>query len=226
MMSALVLAAGAGTRLGQPKARLLIHGVPLALLHVRRAREAGCDRIVVVTRRADREWVGREAEVAVSEEPEQAGSLRVGVAAMFGGGGGDGDGDGDGGGDGGGDGDGVGDGGGDGDGDGGGDWVLVTPVDALPARTDTISLLFAALGDAVDAVTPVANGKGGHPVILRATVLRRAYAAGAPPLRDVLQGLGARRLRVEVDDPNVVTNLDTPADVRAATGADPVFLPL
>ncbi|HSQ63279.1 MAG TPA: NTP transferase domain-containing protein [Polyangiaceae bacterium] len=200
MINAIIVAAGAGTRLGQPKARLLIHGVPLALLHVRRAREAGCGRIVVVTRRADREWVGREAEVAVSEEPEQAGSLGVGVAGMFGGGGGD--------------------------GDGGGDWVLVTPVDALPARSETIARLFAAIGEGVDAVTPVVGGKGGHPVLLRASVLRRAYAGAAPPLRDVLHGLGARRLRVEVDDPDVVTNLDTPADVLAATGAEPVFLPL
>jgi len=200
MINAIIVAAGAGTRLGQPKARLLIHGVPLALLHVRRAREAGCGRIVVVTRRADREWVGREAEVAVSEEAEQAGSLRVGVEGMFGGGGGDGDGD--------------------------GDWVLVTPVDALPARCETIARLFAATGDGVDAVTPVVGGTGGHPVLLRASVLRRAYAGAAPPLRDVLHGLGARRLRVEVGDPNVVTNLDTPADVLAATGAEPVFLPL
>ena len=198
MINAIIVAAGAGTRLGQPKARLLIHGVPLALLHVRRAREAGCDGIVVVTRRADQEWVGREAEVAVSVEPEQAGSLRAGVAALFGDGGGGGD----------------------------GDWVLVTPVDALPARLETISRLFAALGEGADAVSPVVSGKGGHPVVLRASVLRRAYDGAAPPLRDVLQGLGARRLRVEVDDPNVVTNLDTPADVLAATGAEPVFLPL
>jgi CTP:molybdopterin cytidylyltransferase MocA len=200
MINAIIVAAGAGTRLGQPKARLLIHGVPLALLHVRRAREAGCGRIVVVTRRADREWVGREAQVAVSEEAEQAGSLGVGVSALFG--------------------DGVGVGVGDGDG------VLVTPVDALPARVETISRLVGALGSGVDAVSPVMGARGGHPVIVRASVLRRAYAGAAPPLRDVLSGLGARRQRLEVDDPNVVTNLDTPADVQAATGAGPTFLAL
>ena len=190
-LTALILAAGAGTRLGQPKAGLLIGGVPLALLHVRRACEAGCDRVVVVTRRADREWVGLEADTVVSEEPDQAGSLKIGVGLRL----------------------------------RLRDGVLVTPVDALPASVATIRRLAQALGPGIDAVSPVMNGVGGHPVIVRARVLREAYTDRAPPLRDVLHALGDRRLRIEVDDPNVITNLDTSADVLAATGAPPAFRP-
>lgn len=207
-MKAIILAAGAGARMGQPKARLLIQGVPLALRHARRALEAGCEAVVVVTRRADVGWVEHDVRVraAASDAPDQAGSLSIGVQALR-----KNVGDKD-----------VGD----------GDLVLVTPVDALPARAETIALLAAALagpaGLAGLAASPTFGGVGGHPVLVRWQVLTDAYLPGrtCPSLRDVLHGLGARRVRLEVADDAVTTNLDTPADVRALTGADPVFLPV
>jgi CTP:molybdopterin cytidylyltransferase MocA len=203
-MKAIILAAGAGTRMGQPKARLLIQGVPLALAHARRVREAGCARVVVVTRRADRAWLASEQlpwlETAISEAPDQGGSLRVGVSALEGAGAAE-------------------------------ELVLVTPVDALPARLETLARLVAALDAdaALVAASPTWRGTGGHPVAIRQRALVEAYGEGdgsapPPPLRDVLRGLGPHRARIEVEDDAVVTNLDTPADVRALTGADPVFL--
>lgn len=46
--AAVVLAAGASTRLGEPKQLVVVDGEPLLLRTVRVAREAGCDPVVVV----------------------------------------------------------------------------------------------------------------------------------------------------------------------------------
>jgi CTP:molybdopterin cytidylyltransferase MocA len=188
---AIILAAGHGGRMGGPKARLLIDGVPLVLQHAARAREAGCTQVLVVARPDDVVWLTAEGIDAVpSRAPDQAGSLTVGLTARP-------------------------------------DLpalLLITPVDSLPARADTIAHLFEALTDDVDAVSPVWQGHGGHPLIVRASVLA-PFRAGTPlTLRDILAGLGARRLRVEVADPAVALDLDRPEDVLRLTGEPPAFL--
>ena len=98
------------------------------------------------------------------------------------------------------------------------DVVLVTPVDVLPARVETFAALLGAIEAGAPAAVPVHEGRGGHPVALG----RRALAiGGASTLREVLARAGATR--VAVDDPRVVTDLDTPDDVVALTGAPPAF---
>lgn len=101
--------------------------------------------------------------------------------------------------------------------------VLVTPVDVIPALPSTIRALRDALRPGLDAVTPTCGGSGGHPVILRARALAPYLDGAAPPLRDVLAALGARRLRLAVDDPAVTTDLDTVEDVARVTGGPPRF---
>lgn len=98
--------------------------------------------------------------------------------------------------------------------------VMVTPVDVLPAKVETIRALARAVSDGIDAATPVHDGRGGHPIVARRAVLE---AAAGRPLRDVLAALGVRRARVDVDDSAVAIDLDTPADVIAVTGAPPRF---
>ncbi len=44
----IVLAAGASTRMGQPKALLRLHGVPLALFQTALLKDAGCREVVIV----------------------------------------------------------------------------------------------------------------------------------------------------------------------------------
>ncbi len=102
---------------------------------------------------------------------------------------------------------------------------LITPVDCVPASSQTLARLLDLLahGESL-AVTPRFQGKGGHPVACRSEVLS-PYRVGPrpPPLRDVLAGLGARRDWVDVDDPAIGTDLDAPADVLRATGENPRF---
>ena len=95
---------------------------------------------------------------------------------------------------------------------------LITPVDTLPCSESTHRALRRALADHVLASTPRFSGRGGHPVLLRAGLLE-PYLEGpleaCRPLREVLAGTGAQRTCVDVADPGVVSDVDTPADACA-----------
>jgi CTP:molybdopterin cytidylyltransferase MocA len=189
---AIILAAGAGARMGGAKATLVVEGEPLARRHARRMREAGCEDVVLVTRAELALRFAADAAVVVSAAPDPAGSLALGLRALA---------------------------------PAPGDLVVVTPVDAWPARPETIAALIAAVRGGALAATPSHGGRGGHPVVARGAVL--APLAEAPrPLRGALAALGSARVRIDVDDASVTRDLDTPADVLEATGRPPHFEPL
>ena len=87
MIAAVVLAAGASTRLGEPKQLIAIGGETLLERAVRTAREAGCAPVVVVLG-ADAERIRERCDLGdalavVNEEWQEgmASSIRIGVAA-------------------------------------------------------------------------------------------------------------------------------------------------
>lgn len=193
---AIILAAGTGERMGGSKALLQIEGRALALLHVARALEAGCDRVVVVTRPDAAAHLGEipRATILSAETAGQAESLQVAARKV---------------------------------GMRGDVRVLVTPVDCPPASVATIHALFAAVDAGAQVATPHRAGKGGHPVACTSAVLAPYSSkdpAPPPPLRDVLAKHEASRTRIEVDDPRVGLDLDTPDDVLAFTGKAPIFV--
>ena len=90
MIAAIVLAAGASTRLGEPKQLIAIGGETLLERAVRTAREAGCAPVVVVLG-ADAEWIRERCDlgdglviVNLDWEEGMASSIRIGVAAVHG----------------------------------------------------------------------------------------------------------------------------------------------
>lgn len=80
-VAGLVLAAGAGRRMGTPKAALLVEGVPLLDRAVAVLRGAGCDPVVAVVR-AD--TAPSDARMVVNPAPERGlrSSLRLGIDAV------------------------------------------------------------------------------------------------------------------------------------------------
>jgi CTP:molybdopterin cytidylyltransferase MocA len=106
--------------------------------------------------------------------------------------------------------------------------VLITPVDTPPARPETTARLLARMdeADAPLAVRPRAGGRAGHPVLLRPEALDAYRSASPPVLRDHLRALGPRCVEVDVDDPAVRIDLNTPADVMGLLGAPPRFAPV
>jgi len=82
-VSGLVLAAGAGRRMGQPKAELIVDGERLVDRAVRVLRAGGCDEVVTVVRDG---LLSPDAQVVVNPEPERGmgSSLRLALSAATG----------------------------------------------------------------------------------------------------------------------------------------------
>ena len=97
--------------------------------------------------------------------------------------------------------------------DTGWDRVVVLPVDHPLVRPTTVGTLAAA---AADAAIPVYRGKRGHPVMLRRTVAERLVRGvlPGPTLREVLHAVATAD--VDVDDPGVIANCNTPETLAAA----------
>jgi len=201
----IVLAAGRGTRMGGPKATLLVGGRPLVVQHVEQLLDVGCDAVVVVVptaaRRAVEIAIGSHARarVVAADTESAAATLAEGlrhlrervprdsqglrhVSVSF-------------------------------DAAPRSDAFVIAPVDMRPARAATFDALARTLAaeEDIGAATPTRAGRGGHPVLVRERFLR-AFD-GTRTLRDVVRDPLTQRVRVEVADPHVVDDLDTPAHV-------------
>ena len=98
--------------------------------------------------------------------------------------------------------------------------LLVTPVDAPLITAGTVAALLGVFGSTgAPIVRAVYRGKHGHPVVFSRAVfddLRRADPeAGA---KAVLRAHERAIVNVEVDDPGVVSDVDTREDYRALFG--------
>jgi molybdenum cofactor cytidylyltransferase len=91
--------------------------------------------------------------------------------------------------------------------------ALLWPVDHARVAGASVRAVLAAVPDG-GAAAPVYRDRGGHPVaVARALWPALAGAAALPEgARSVLRG---RTLRIPVDDPGVVADVDTPADLEA-----------
>jgi CTP:molybdopterin cytidylyltransferase MocA len=189
---AMVLAAGAGTRMGTPKTRLMLDDRSLLAHHAERLREVGCTSVTLVVRPEEVRRAPRHALVVSVQTRDQAESFTRGLSALAG----------------------V---RGDLTMD---DIILITPVDVLPPRLSTLEELIATARSArdIDAVTPRHRGWSGQPVLVRFGIVAQYLdsRAAPQPLRDVVRR--SRRLRVDVDDEAVLSDLDTPDDVELASG--------
>ena len=94
--------------------------------------------------------------------------------------------------------------------------VFILPVDMPLVRPLTIMALAAALQPETPAVVPVHAGQRGHPPLLSARAVGQVLAwEGGGGLRAALSGLPGLAT-LEVDDPGVLLDLDTPEDLALA----------
>jgi CTP:molybdopterin cytidylyltransferase MocA len=94
--------------------------------------------------------------------------------------------------------------------------VAILPVDHPLVRPEAVKILAGTDGR---GVIPSFKGKHGHPICLDRDVvsaISRGELTG-PTLREILRTIGA--VDVEVDDPGVVANCNTPAALSAALRA-------
>jgi molybdenum cofactor cytidylyltransferase len=186
--SAIVLAAGASSRMGSCKALLSVGGRTLLARAVGAFVEVGVRDVVVVTGCREHEVAAAAALLGARSVPNpghEAGmftSVQAGAAAVP-----------------------------------AGRRFFVLPVDVPLVRPETVGRL-ARAGEAVEAavVLPEHGGLPGHPPLLGPELREEIFAARpAGGLRELLLSRPERVQRVPVDDPGVLHDADTPRDLAA-----------
>ena len=97
------------------------------------------------------------------------------------------------------------------------DAAIVALVDRPPAQPHTLASLCEAFSDAYEsgkwAVVPEHGGRHGHPILIGREMIEAFLRAPTESTaRDIEHSLQQRIMYVPVDDPNVVSNVDTPED--------------
>lgn len=196
MIAAVILAAGRSTRMGRSKA-LLPHldANRSFLAHlVEAARSAGAAPVLVVGRRGDRSVEDAsvaEGAVFVANDDADEGQLSSVIAGI----------------------------------DAAAGFpsiaaVLVTPVD-IPLVTSAVMRRLLECAEASPAliVRATHGGRHGHPVIFKRGVFEELRAADkSVGAKAVVRRDPARVLDVAVDEPGVITDVDTPADYERLFG--------
>jgi molybdenum cofactor cytidylyltransferase len=202
VIAGIILAAGASSRMGSPKALLEYRGETFVNRLVRLFSSA-CDRVIVVLGyHADAirehiilENIGLEniggATIVVNPDPErgQLSSLQTGLRAVA----------------------------------EDAEAVLFTPVDSPTVEASTIARVVAAFGSRDEQtllVIPRFHGKRGHPVCAAREVIAEFLAL--PPTgqaKEIVNRHEARTLYIEVDDAGVLADIDDPEAFRKLAGS-------
>ncbi len=100
--------------------------------------------------------------------------------------------------------------------------VLVAPVDSPLISADTVATLLAVFSSTgAPIVRACHRGRHGHPVVFsRAVFIELRRADPAIGAKAVLRAHEGAIVNVEVDDPGVVRDVDTPEDYRALFGRE------
>ncbi len=193
-IAAIVLAAGAGRRMGgRPKALLPIDGEPFLARVTRGCREGGCEPIYVVVPPAPPELLALArslgSHAVVNPEPEHGmfSSVQRGISALLE----------------------------TGDPPAG---CILFPVDHPRVQSSTLRSLMEALPEAgaMRWVRPVFARRGGHPVLIPREALRQLLDRDpGEPLRDALRGIGLEPFDAPVEDPGILANLNLPDDLAS-----------
>ena len=186
MIVAVVLAAGAGSRIGTNKALLRLGRVTFLDRIVRTARRAGVARIVVVVgHQADevKRAAPSGAYVVILENPRpergQLSSLQIALATLA-----------------------------------DARAILAWPVDhPLVTPTTVERLLRVSAEEPAKIIVPCYGGRGGHPTLFPRGVFEHLLALSPDQgARELFASDPERRLRLAVNDPGVRADIDTPAD--------------
>jgi molybdenum cofactor cytidylyltransferase len=193
MIAGVILAAGRSTRMGRPKSLLTCRdGRTFARALVDALRDGGVSPLVIVGRPDDRalrgevEAIGSPVTFVANSDADAGGQLSSVLAGLR-------------------------------EADGPDlSALMVVPVDAPLIAAETVSTLIAAFGaTAAPVVRARYQGRNGHPVIFSRKVFGELRAADpALGAKAVLRAHANHIVNVDVDDPGVLGDIDTPDDYR------------
>jgi CTP:molybdopterin cytidylyltransferase MocA len=185
MVDGIVLAAGASTRMGKSKALLEVDGSTFLERAVHVLREAGCRYVVAVV--DDDDWTERLADVsgAAVVINDQPGAEQIDSLRL-----------------------------GIANLPEGSTGVVVLPVDFPRISAATVATLIEEFGRGNAAIlNPSHNGQAGHPVIFAQRILPELLEPDLPDgARSVIEAHAGEARTIEVNDPGILIDIDTPAD--------------
>ena len=93
------------------------------------------------------------------------------------------------------------------------DRILFTPVDIPLFTAATVAAL---IDSAAELACPVCEGQTGHPLMIAAALVDTLLKdSGEGGLQGAISRCGAQMTRIEVDDPGILHDADTPDDYKA-----------
>lgn len=185
MVDGVVLAAGASTRMGQSKALLEVDDTTFLERAVHLLRDAGCRYVVAVVN--DDDWTERLADVSgaavvINDQPNAQQIDSLRLGLAN-----------------------LPD---------GADGVVVLPVDFPRVAAQTVKTLIAEFEHtAAPILNPAYQGVAGHPVIFARSVVPELLEPALPDgARSVIERHKGEARSIELDDPGVLADVDTPQD--------------
>ncbi|MEZ5400341.1 MAG: nucleotidyltransferase family protein [Bryobacteraceae bacterium] len=186
--AAIILAAGASSRMGSPKPLLKLGGETFADRLIR-VFGAHCDPVILVLGHhaaAVERGLKRHGEAAVVRNPDpdrgQTSSLQTGIAACA------------------------------------GSDFLFSPVDAPAVSEGTVAMLVARWRRRTGSewiFRPRHEGRRGHPVLVCGPVARQLAALDpGEPARETIRAHRAETVFVDVDDAGILSDVDEPDEYR------------
>jgi len=192
-VAGIVLAAGRSSRMGSPKPLLELGGETFLARAVRVLREGGCDPVVVIVppnqAAGPMGQMAREGGAVAVENPEPSAEPIDSIQIGLG------------------------------EMEDDAAAALVLPVDVPVAGPEAIRAVLAGWRAAPAPIArPVHGGKPGHPVLFARAVWDDLSAPDLPNgARDVVHRYHHEILEVEVSDPGILVDIDTPEDLARRT---------
>ena len=186
-INGIVLAAGTSSRMGEPKALLQVEGVTFLERAVHLLREAGCKYVIAVV--TDDLWIERLADVSgaavIINDAEEAEQIDSLRLGIA-------------------------------NLPDDTDAVAVLPVDFPRISAETVKrLVTEAMRSDAPILNPAYNGVAGHPVIFASRLFPELLAPDLPEgARSVIDAHAKEAHVIDVDDPGVTIDVDTPADYQ------------
>ena len=183
-LSAIILAAGSGNRIGTPKLKLKIDEEFFINVIIRKLSSAGVKNVSAVIREDYKEWCLGNVPGALfilNEEPEKGmfHSVKLGLINSK-----------------------------------KSDGVIIFPVDFPFVETTTIEKLIRSFEENPNCINkPYFESRSGHPLIIPECFYQTIIDSDLQNLNDVLSSLNPVQIKVSVDDKAVLKNVNYESDL-------------
>ena len=186
-ISAVILAAGSGTRIGIPKLKLIHKNEFFVNIISINLKSGGINNVVCIIRKDDTNWFKENAdcpEYIVNYNPElgMLSSVKLGIEKYL-----------------------------------KHDGVLLFPVDHPFVTNDTIKSLISDFKKNTNSVIkPFYKDKSGHPLIIPGTLFKYIVNSdNMKTLNDIIKESGISEIRIDVDDEGILKNVNSIEDLKA-----------